>query len=425
MELGPPVRLVEIEHDAALAAVQGVEAQALQSRRLRGIERRLAAGRATARRLDLDHVGAEAGEDQRPERAARVGQVEDAIGAEHTSFSFLTLACMQRSARDVQRRAMSDPPTVRRSDPISTATLLFAIVLAAYTANGRTIWSWDTLAARYMPFGILRHGSFYLDDFPILYENRPEWRGAVRQVGGHWVSSYPVGAPLVAAPFYIPAVLSGLPSDFGRAYTREKVSAATIVALSVALLYLALLGLTTRSAAMLLALAYAFGTSSFSVSSQALWQHGPSQLALAAALLLLARGRAGSDHWVALAGFPLAMAVVCRPSNLFLAAPLWIYAAASWPRRIPWLLVSALPPVIFQLWYNTTYLGDPLWTQFPMSNARDWQPASWPRVASSLYSPSRGLFVYSPIFLSRWWGSPAPGERAAIRCCGRSRSASC
>src|SRR5207244_3631283 len=95
------------------------------------------------------------------------------------SMKTLLQESMQRSVSDVQRRAMSDPALVRRDDPIYTATLLFAIVLAGYMANGRTIWSWDTLPARYLPFGILRHGTFYLDDFPALYAGHPQWETAL------------------------------------------------------------------------------------------------------------------------------------------------------------------------------------------------------------------------------------------------------
>src|SRR6266700_2150384 len=53
---------------------------------------------------------------------------------------------------------------------------------------------------------------------------------------------------------------------------------------------------------------YALGTSSFSVSSQALWQHGPSQLALTTGLYSLIRGRK-EPFWIGLAGFSLAFAI--------------------------------------------------------------------------------------------------------------------
>jgi hypothetical protein len=300
---------------------------------------------------------------------------------------------------------MPDPARLERRDPVYTATLLFAVVLAVYMANGRTIWSWDTLAARYLPIGILRHGTFYLDEFPALYAGEREWETAIlREIGGHYVSFYPVGAPLVATPLYVPAVLHGFSHLDAQAEALEKVSAAAIVSLSVAFLYLALLHLTTPAIALGLAFSYAFATSSFSVSSQALWQHGPSQLALAITLFLFARDRSAADRWFVLSGFFLATAVVCRPADLFLAAPLGAYALWSRPRSTPWLAATALPPLLFQIWYNTTYLGDPFWQQFPLSNGFWWQSASWWRVTSMLFCPARGLFVYSPIFFFSFAG---------------------
>ena len=72
---------------------------------------------------------------------------------------------------------------------------------------------------------------------------------------------------------------------------------------------------------MLLTLIYAFGTSSLSVSSQALWQHGPAQLALAAAIYRLIRAR-DDPRWAGYAGLPLAFEVITRPADALIAAPL-------------------------------------------------------------------------------------------------------
>ena len=72
---------------------------------------------------------------------------------------------------------------------------------------------------------------------------------------------------------------------------------------------------------MLLTLIYAFGTSSLSVSSQALWQHGPAQLALAAAIYCLVRAR-DDPRWAGYAGLPLAFEVITRPADALIAAPL-------------------------------------------------------------------------------------------------------
>ena len=82
-EVGATGRLVEVEHDAALAAVVRLEAQTGELVRLTVDDGRLVARRRAARRLDLDHVGTEAGQDERGQFGATVGQVEHPVGREH------------------------------------------------------------------------------------------------------------------------------------------------------------------------------------------------------------------------------------------------------------------------------------------------------------------------------------------------------
>ena len=91
------------------------------------------------------------------------------------------------------------------------------------------------------------------------------------------MSCYPVSGAVLAVPIYLPAVLRGEAPESPVWTDLDKASAAVIVALSALFLYLALLQLTTLRMALLVTASYAFGTSSLSVSSQALWQHGPSR----------------------------------------------------------------------------------------------------------------------------------------------------
>ena len=107
--------------------------------------------------------------------------------------------------------------------------------------------------------------------------------------------------------------------------------AVSIVALSAVILYMAAARATANWMAMLLAFIYAFGTSSLSVSSQALWQHGPAQLALAAAIYCLMRAR-DQPRWAGYAGLPLAFEVITRPADALIAAPLGLYVLLSYRR---------------------------------------------------------------------------------------------
>jgi len=177
--------------------------------------------------------------------------------------------------------------TARR---LAEVAVIFSVLLGVYLANGRTIATGDSLPARYLPLAIIRSGTFHLDAFPFLFDERAPGVGIgglpyyVVRANGHYVSWYPVGAALAALPIYLPAVVLGIGPESPGMAQLEKLSAAIIVALSAIALYLALLRLTSPRAAVAIAAVYGLGTSSLSVSSQgpaakALWQHGPSQLA--------------------------------------------------------------------------------------------------------------------------------------------------
>lgn len=299
--------------------------------------------------------------------------------------------------------------------------LLFSLLLVVYLANGKTLWSGDTLPVRYLPISLLREADFDLDEFPFLYtpggshyEELPREHvfNALREgdlrlpyyvarSGNRYVSLYPVAGAVLVAPLYVPSVLGGLPADHPIFETLEKFSAAATVALSAVILYFALRRVTTHAMAWAIALIYALATSSLSVSSQALWQHGPSQLALSAALYGAVRSRAQAS-WLALTGFSLAFAVICRPTDVLVAAPLAVCVALQQRRHFYLLVLGGLPPVVFQLVYNHTYFGNPLHSQLG-SGDKFWSTPLLQGLSGLLVSPGRGLLVYSPIYIFSVW----------------------
>jgi hypothetical protein len=269
-------------------------------------------------------------------------------------------------------------------------------LLLIYLGNGRTLGSGDTLPARYLPLSVLREADFDLDEFPFLYADGAPY--FLRRVGGRWVSDYPVGAALLALPVYVPAAWGRMEADSPLVAELEKLAAALAVALSAVAVYATLRELIPGRTALLFTAAYALGGSSLSVSSQALWQHGASQLGLAAALYCLVRGRR-SDRWVGLAGFPLAFAVIARPADLVLAAPAGMYVLLQHRRRVPAFVASSLPPLLFHLAYQARYFDDPLHSQWSFTDSTPWSTPLGQGLAGLLVSPGRGLFVYSPVFL--------------------------
>ncbi|MGC2757900.1 hypothetical protein [Candidatus Binatus sp.] len=290
-----------------------------------------------------------------------------------------------------------------RSNP---GFMVFSIALIVFLANGRTISGGDSVPAKNLPLSILLHRNFYLDQLVTPGQKKIPYY--LRESGGHYVSDYPVGAALMALPFYVPSVVCGV-SPSSRVFAElEKVSAATIVALSALLLYLAAARVTANWMAMLLTFVYAFATTSLSVSSQALWQHGPAQLALAAAIYCLVRAR-DDPRWAGYAGLPLAFEVITRSADALIAAPLGLYVLIYYRREIWTFITAAIPPLLFQLWYSAIYFGSPLRIQFlteptavgsqTVAPSGLWTTSFANGLAVAMLSPGRGLLFYSPIFI--------------------------
>jgi hypothetical protein len=293
--------------------------------------------------------------------------------------------------------------------PVALSLLLFLAPLAAYLSNGRTIRAGDTLPAAYLPWSLLQQGNFDLDEFASLYDAEarrifPLLDGIpyyLRYRNGHYLSAYSPGPGVLALPVYTVAVVLGVEPDSRWARRLEKVSAAIITALSVPFLYWALRGVTSRGWALVIALVYGLGTSSLSMSSQGLWQHGPSQLFLSLALYFLVKGLS-DDRYLGYAGFPMAAAVVMRSTDLLVVLPVAAWIIYAHRRRAGSLVLWALPPAAALAAYYGVYFGTtdhgpghttaPAWALFAQTPLSEGLPGVF-------VSPSRGLFVYSPVLL--------------------------
>jgi hypothetical protein len=288
--------------------------------------------------------------------------------------------------------------SIRKNLSSSIPSTLFCVFMILYLANGVTKWTGDTLPARYLPLSILREGNFDLNELPFLYaQGLPYY---LHHLNSRYVSSYPVAPAIAALPFYLLPALGSVPHTDRLIEDLEKLAAASMVALSASILYLALRRLASDRVSLLLTVIYALGTSSFSVSSQALWQHGPSQLALTTGLYSLIRGRE-EPGWIGLAGFSLAFAVICRPTDLLLILPLGVYVMLCHRPQIGLFVLGGLPPGLFQLWYNYTYFNNPFFQPY---GGAFWSTPLLEGLSGILLSPGRGLFVYSPILLGSFFG---------------------
>jgi hypothetical protein len=301
------------------------------------------------------------------------------------------------------------------------ASLLVGLCcLLVYNANGRAISAVDTYPARYLPFAIWHDHTLVLDPVATLTAHGQDVKSAFWLVpvpSGHLISLYPVTAPVLLAPLYLPAVgylnLRGWTDARLDHVARimEKLSASLLAALSAALLYRLLRRRAAEPVALLLTLAYAFGTTTWVISSQALWQHGMAELLVVSALLLLT-GPCTAPRALA-AGLLCGLIAANRPPDAILAAALGAYGLFWAGRKAALLVAAATLPAGLVLLYNLGVAG-----HYAGGYGRVGKAASFfdhgllSGLGGLLFSPTRGLFVFSPflLFLVLAWRH-RPGDR--------------
>ena len=256
----------------------------------------------------------------------------------------------------------------------------------------RYVGSGDTEPAELLPISLLTEGNLDFNEFvaggdlPYMY----------RRVGGRVVSSYPIVAGLLNVPVYAAARVFGVDLSAQR-FRLSMISASLLSALSVLFLFFALLRICeSRRQALFFAFVYAFGTCVWSVASRGLWQHTAGLVFLCAAFWLLLQDE---DRRVGLAGLMLGFAVASRPTNVLLAATGAAYVLVRRRRAFPLFAALALVPAALVTLYSAVYLGNPL--AFGQAyRAGGFGGRFFAGLAGLLASPSRGLFVFSPILLA-------------------------
>lgn len=154
---------------------------------------------------------------------------------------------------------------------------------------------------------------------------------------------------------------------------------------------------------------------------------------LAAMYAVVAYRGEGRGRWAGLAGGVLGLAVATRANNLFvvpwfafyLVAAVWF---AGWTQTSPalkillavrallWFVVGLLPPAMLMLGYNWLRSGNPLQTGYDLTI---FSPDILIGLYKLLFSPLRGLFIYSPVLLLCipgiiWWSRTRRAETLLV-----------
>lgn len=314
--------------------------------------------------------------------------------------------------------------TERRHRRRIAAALLIGLAVL-YNSNGRELGTVDSQPAKFTAQEIAAHATLQLDrviaEKPGLSE-RPAF-AVDRQ--GHTRSAYPIMPALLAAG---PAWLLGATGaiDLGAPLASNAIAAFTAslaTAGAVALVFVALGRMVSWRVALLTALGLGLGTNYWPLVSRTLWSHETVALGIAATVWAWLRATEDVRRvhlWIG--GVGLAIAGAARPQLAPMVAVLWGWLVArSGARRamVPAAIVATT--AVAQVLLNYTWFGSLLGAT---SRLESLHPAvhavsgvlsatPWTGALGLLVSPSRGLFVFSPIALiavvgSAWAWSARP-----------------
>jgi hypothetical protein len=332
------------------------------------------------------------------------------------------------------------------------ALALFAILLAVYMANAYTQTTNDATGNVRLPLQILNHGrmTFTPEDSPYMFRWRlrlsdretvggfrswndlfqgetmrsyqergaldgptPKYFLAPTKQPGVYANTFGIGAGLLALPLVaaVKPFASSIDSNATLLWQVAKLASAMAVAGSAVFLFLTALAQLSWLSAFVLALIYGLCTCAWSVSSQGLTQHGPAELFLAMGTTCLLKKGSPSNF---LAGLSYALATACRPTCLLVVVVVAVWQAIQDRRALLHFCLGALPFGLLLMFYGWIIFGDPFATgQLGVGpeiairktgNPGLWQTPSYVGAAGLLFSPARGLLVYSPVALVALWG---------------------
>lgn len=223
---------------------------------------------------------------------------------------------------------------------------------------------------------------------------------------GVWISATPVFAalsPWIADPATRHEVV----------WRGAKLAASMFVAGSAGLVFLTAARFVPWVFALIVALAYGLGTNVWSTTSQTLWQHAPSEFSLALGTYALIRSREGL-RYAAACGAAYAWATWCRQPSAVAVIAAGGYFLLCDRRALLAFLLAGLPFAIGMFGLNWFYHGSPFHfgelvvpelAVDTTGQPEMWQTPLWLGLAGVLFSPSRGMFVYSPFLIFAIWGA--------------------
>ncbi len=155
-----------------------------------------------------------------------------------------------------------------------------------------------------------------------------------------------------------------------------------------------------RRTAFIVAMVFAFATNTWTISSQALWQHGLVELFLAISIFLVLRyEKHSSNRLIICLGILSGLFLFNRPIDSILLISVIYYIFAMKGEKLYIILFRSLISSIPFIFYNLNFFGSFFGGYSLLLSGFDLSSDMISRLIGLLISPSRGLFIYTPIIL--------------------------
>lgn len=288
--------------------------------------------------------------------------------------------------------------------------IAFIIVLPVYLCTMHTnaeVMSPDPVGVAGSAWSLAHSGT------PVLPIDTSAWPSWLIPTHDGLISNRQVGLVAIAALSYLLAPEAGV-----RDLLPPAVAAAIIAAAAVGVLAVVFSHLVSRRRALWAALIFGLGTTTWAVSSTALWPHGPDQLFLASSMGFAA---VGSHIGI---GVAIALATLTRPPLAVAAAVEGLWRAVARRHIRPAVVIGAISAsgLATVLWYSHMYWGGGLDKQYVDAGSgfvgtfTDIGADAWwfllANVLMTFVSLTRGVLVGSPFLILLLPGIPAAWRAA-------------
>jgi MFS family permease len=303
------------------------------------------------------------------------------------------------------------PQAAKRRESRIALWLFIGLVLI-YNANGREIGTYDSQPTKFTIRELAVAGTLTLDRLVAEQPAFAERAGFAVDRQGHYRSAYSMVPVLIAAGPAMALQTTGL-VDFDAPLAPSLAAAVTASAMTTAgvtLVFLSLSRIVRPATALWTAIGLGLGTGYWTLVSQTLWQH--ESVAFGSALALWAWLRPGSTLttprlMTGAVGFGIAGAARPQVAPLILLMVCWLVARIGWRRTIwPAAVLAGIGMAAIAV--NLNWFGDPLGGLPRLQEGHpdihlmpgSFSTTPWIGAAGLLFSPSRGLLVFSPIVVT-------------------------